>query len=241
MDLHPLRLALLLPFFSLVACGGGAPTYITAAAAPPERTITVSGTARVELTPDEACIELTLAQRDPSMPAAHRRLADGVTALLADLHPTPELRVEQGATRYEPQFESDGLGRSRLVGHVATAQVNVRVRDFARIPEVVGLASTRGLDRVSVVFYSTQLVARKTEVRRQALEAARTKATAMADTLGVSLGDVETLTEGEARTDANVVVTNYMASATTDAMPDAPVPPGSIPLTVSVGVVYRLR
>jgi len=242
MNDHPFRLGFLPPILCLAACGGGgAPTYITARAAPAERTITVSGTARVELSPDEACIELTLAQRDPSMPAAHRRLTDGVTELLADLRATPDLRVEQGVTRYEPQFESDGLGRSRLVGHLATAQVNVRVRDFARIPDVVGRAANRGLDRVSVVFYSTELVARKVAVRRQALEAARAKATAMADTLEVSLGDVVTITEGEARTNAAIEVANYAASATTDAMPDAPVPPGSIPLTVSVGVVFRLR
>jgi len=175
------------------------------------------------------------------MPAAHASLAAGVTALLGELHGDAALRVEQGAVRYAPDYDSDTLGRTHLVGYLATAQVNVRVRDFARIPDVVGHAAGHGLDRVDVVYYATDLVSRKEEVRRQALEAARTKAQAMAGTLGVSLGDVETITEGEARTNATIEVSNYVASATTDSTPSAPPVPGSIPLTISVGVVYRLR
>ncbi len=225
----------------LVGCGSAAPTYVTAHAAPTERTITVSGTARVELVPDEACIELTLASRDASMPTAHARLSAGLTALLAELRVDQALRVEQGAVRYAPNYESDGLGRSHLVGHVASAQVNVRTRDFARIPDVVGRAAARGLDRVDVVFYATDLVARKAAVRTQALEAARAKAGAMADTLGVALGDVVTISEGESSTNARIEVANYAAHAVTDSVAGAPAPPGSIPLTMSVSVVYRLR
>jgi uncharacterized protein YggE len=238
-----LRTLVLLPAMvvGLAACGSGAPTYVTAQGVPPPRTITVSGTARVELTPDEACIELTLAARDPSMPAAHTQLDAGLTALLADLGTDRTLRVERGAIRYSPDYQSDAMGRSRLVGHLASAQVNVRTRDFAKIPEVVGRAAARGLDRVDVVYYATNLVERKAEVRRLALEAARDKARTMAETLGVALGDVETIEEGDSRTNARIEVANYAVSATTDATPDAPAAPGSIPLTVSVGVVYRLE
>jgi len=236
-----LRALALLPFvLVLAACGGGTPTYISTTAQPPQRSITVSGTARVELTPDEACIELTLAARDASMPAAHTRLEAGMTALLADLRADHDLRVEQGAVRYAPDYQNDGMGRMHLVGHVATAQVNVRVRDFQKIPEVVGKAAPRGLDRVDVVFYATDLVSRKEEVRRHALEAAHAKADTMASTLGVHLGDVQTITESGASTEVNISVANYVAAATTDALPDQPPVPGSIPLTISVGVVYGL-
>ena len=42
----------------LAACS---PTYVTAQAVPPEHTITVGGTASLDVIPDEACVELTLA------------------------------------------------------------------------------------------------------------------------------------------------------------------------------------
>ena len=54
----------------------------------------------------------------------------------------------------------------------------MRTRDFAQIPDVIGRASARGLDRVNVVFYSTQVVSKKAEVRAHALEAAHEKARA---------------------------------------------------------------
>lgn len=217
-------------------------TYITAEAAPKERTITVGGSARLELVPDEACIEMTIVARDPAISKAHARLRQGVEPLLAELRKTAGLAVEQGAVRYAPEYESDGHGGpSRLVRHAATAQVNVRTHDFARIPEIVGRATEHGLDRVEVVFYSTSIVARKAEVRARALASAQEKARAMAESLGVSLGEVVTIHEGDARMSASVGVGNYLDRGSVDAAPDTPAPPGSIPLFTTVGVVYRVE
>jgi uncharacterized protein len=228
---------------SVVCVGACAPatTYVSAQSVPAEHTITVAGTARVELVPDEACVELTLAARDPSMPAAHARLTEAHDALMAELRQNGALAVENGAIQYAPEYESDGNGRSHLARHVATAQVNVRTRDFARIPDVVGRAAARGLERVEVVYYSTEIVNRRAEVRGKALDAAREKARTMAAALDTSLAEVITISEGEARTNARIEVANYLERANTDALPDAPPMPGAIPLTMSVSVVYRLK
>jgi len=218
------------------------PTYVTAEAAPRDRTITVGGSARLELLPDEACIEMIIVARDVAMPKAHARLQEGVTPLLAELRASAGLVVEQGPVRYAPEYESDGHGGpSRLVRHAATAQINVRTKDFARIPDVVGRAAARGLDRVEVVFYSTAMVASKADLRKRALEAAHDKAKAMAETLGVTLGEVVTITEGDARTSSSVGAGNYLDRGAVDAAPDAPAPPGAIPLFTNVGVVYRVK
>src|SRR5687768_1455442 len=99
--LHASPLLLCLATVVTAGCGGG-PTYVTAQPAPETRTITVSGMARVELTPDEACVELTLASRNASMPVAHRELEAGLTALLAELRADRALRIERGTTRYAP-------------------------------------------------------------------------------------------------------------------------------------------
>jgi uncharacterized protein YggE len=126
------------------------------------------------------------------------------------------------------------------VGYAATRQINVRLRDFARIPDVVGLAAAHGLDRVSVVYYSTTIVAQKAALRDKALTAARDKARSMAKTLDVSLGPVVAVTEGDAQTSAGVSANNYLARAHVDAAPDVPAPPGAIPLFMHVSVVYKL-
>ena len=198
----------LVPLCALVSgCG---PTYLSPPSIPAEHTITVGGTASLDLVPDEACVELTLAARAPTMAAAHAQIMTNGSALLSELRQRPGLVVEQGATSYASEYETDAGGRSHLARYVATIQVNVRTRDFAQIADTIGRASARGLDRVNVVYYATQLVARKAEVRAHALEAARDKARAMTATLGVGLGDVVTVVEGDSRTNANVSTSNYL-------------------------------
>lgn len=224
----------LLPLFPVL---GGCTTYVPAQSAAAEHTITVGGSASLDVVPDEACVELTLVAHDAAMPAAHGALVANDAALLAELRQRPSLVVEQGAPSYAPEYDAAG----HLARYSASSQVNVRTRDFAQIPDVIGRAAPRGLERVGVVYYSTQIVHKKAEVRASALEAARQKAHAMADALGVGLGDVFNVVEGDSRTSASVGTSNYLERAAVDKTSDVPAPPGSIPLAVDVTVVYRLR
>ncbi|HEY1957446.1 MAG TPA: SIMPL domain-containing protein [Polyangiaceae bacterium] len=219
------------------ACGT---TYVTAQSVPTEHTITVDGSASADVVPDEACIELTLAARDASMPAAHAALVAQSSALGAELRQRSELVVENGSIAYTPEYDTDA-GRARLARYVASEQVNVRVRDFGRIADVIGRGAAHGLDRVSVTYYSTKIASRKSEVRAHALEAAREKARMMTSTLGVSLGDVITIVEGDAHGNGQTGAASYLDRASVDRVPDVPAPPGAIPLAVNVSVVYRVR
>ena len=60
-------------------------TYVTAPTVPAEHTITVGGSASIDVVPDEACVELTLTTRDASMPAAHSSLAAASAELSKEL------------------------------------------------------------------------------------------------------------------------------------------------------------
>lgn len=231
----------LLSIVFLVACGGPGTTYITASTPPPPRSVSVTGTARIELAPDETCIELTLTARNEAISTSHAALMTHVDALLAALGDDESLNVERGAIRYSPGYGDHRSGQPRrIVEYIASAQVNVRTQNFDRIPTVVAEAATRGLERVDVVFYSTELVARKAALRRQALEAARDKADDMAVTLGASLGEVTSIREGGTSTNTQITMANYVASPQTDSTPSEPPQPGSIPLSISVAVVYAL-
>jgi uncharacterized protein YggE len=222
----------------LAGCAG--PTYLATPSVPAEHTITVGGSASIDVVPDEACVELTLAARDASMPAVHAALVASDDGLLGDLRGRPGLVVEQGATSYAPEYESDSTGRTHLARYAASTQVNVRMRDFAQIADVIGRAAARGLDRVSVVYYSTQIVAKKEDVRAQAVKAAHEKASAMTHALGVALGDVVTIVEGDSHSSTSTGSGNYLERVSVDKAPDVPAPPGAIPLSTSVTVVFRL-
>ena len=231
--------ALVISAVSFAGCAAPGTTYITSKTAPDEHTITVAGTARLEIVPDEACVELTLVARDAAMPVAHARLMEARGVLLAELKPMNDLAVEAGAVTYAPDYEPFASG-SRLAGYAATARVNVRTRDFDRIPDVVGRAAPRGLEGVDIVYYSTDIVKRRAELRDQALDAAREKAQAMAAVLDVSLDGVVTITEGGFRSSDNVHISSY-SRENVDVAPDVPPVPGAIPLSMTVGVVYRLK
>ena len=209
-------------------------------AVPAEHTITVAGSASLDVVPDEACVELTLTTRDAAMPVAHATLAMATAELSKELEAQRGLAVERGAVTYTPEYDVDG-GRSRLARYSASSQVNVRLRDFARIPDVIGRAAQHALDRVSVVYYSTSVASKKADVRAHALEAARDKARAMTSALGVNLGDVVTIVEGDAHANGSTGSVSYLERASVDRASDVPAPPGAVPLSVSVSVVYRLR
>jgi uncharacterized protein YggE len=224
----------------LVVLTSGCSTYVTAHSLPTERTVTVGGTASVDVVPDEACVELTLTTRDAAMPAAHASLASASAELSKELQSQSGLVVERGAVSYSPEYDVES-GRSHLARYAASNQINVRLRDFARIPDVIGRAAHHELDRVSVVYYSTTIAAKKAEVRAHALEAANDKARAMTSALGVSLGDVVTVVEGEGHANGGTGSNSYLERASVDRASDIPAPPGAVPLSVSVNVVYRLR
>ena len=210
-------------------------------AAAPVRSLRVVGTARVDLVPDEACIELTFAARDPAMTKAHAALSAEVSAFERSVDSKSGLRLEQGATRYQAEYAPIDSGR-RLSGYYASQQLNVRTKDFDRIPEVVGLAAAHGLDAVQVVYYDTAMVEQKVELREAAIRAAREKAEAMAAGFGVRLGAVRTVRESSGSSGgsfgANVNV--YAPGPEVDDV-SAPTAPGSIPLTLGVEVEFDLQ
>jgi len=226
---------------ALSACGG--PTEIVMSSKLPidSHTITVVGTARDEITPDEACVELTLAERDTSMQTAHAKLAEDQKAFAHDLSGVTGLVVEESAARYAPEYETDSTGHSHLARHVASIQINVRTHDFGQIADVLERAAARSLDRADVIYYSTEMVARKGAIRAKALDAARNKARAMAKTLDVDLGEVVTIAEGDATSPTQVGFNAYLDRGRADAAPEVPPPPGAIPLSMTVNVVYRLK
>src|SRR5690349_882693 len=111
---------------ALVLFTSACSTYVTAQPVPAEHTITVGGSASVDVVPDEACVELTLATRDASMSVAHASLASATAELSKELQSQSGLVVERGAATYTPEYDVES-GRSHLARYVASSQVNVRL------------------------------------------------------------------------------------------------------------------
>lgn len=245
----PTRVALPFSLFAALLAGC---QVAPAAATPPlvtPGTMTVVGTARLEVVPDEACVEVTFASTKPRAETAHDALRAGLDQFLAsvgELH-APRLVVEEGLVAYAPEFRVDELGNRRRSGYTARAEIHVRTKDFARVPDVIRLAVGDTLEEVRVRHYATTLPQLKTRIREMAIEAARSKARALVDGFDAELAGVQSIAEDAAdarhfgaggETNVYNVVQNF--AQVPDGVSDAPARPGAVPLTMTITVTYRL-
>lgn len=111
----------------------------------------------------------------------------------------------------------------------------VTTRDFDAGARLLDLVAEHGATDVSTELRVEDLPGLRATARRQAAEAARDKASAVADALGVSLGRVRAIQE-----DAGVGLDNSYVNAYAPAEPVAELHGESQAVTVSVAVTYEL-
>ena len=169
----------------LMMCMGGA--------ALADDTITVSGTATVQLEPDMVMITLGVEATDPVVLNAQKTVNETMAKVVAALT-GEELAIaeEDIATseyyineRYEYDYEK---GKSEMVGYEATAMLTICVREIDKAGAVIDAAMQAGANRLSGVEFMSS---NQTEARDQALTIAvqdgMRKAKVIAAAAGVEL------------------------------------------------------
>ena len=147
----------------LVLCMGGA--------ALADDTITVSGTATVQLEPDMVMIMLGVEAIDPVVLNAQKAVNEATAKILEALT-GEELAIaeEDIATaeyyineRHEYNYDT---GKSEMIGYEATAMLSICVRDLEKAGAVIDAAMQAGANRLSGVEFMSS---NQTEARDQAL------------------------------------------------------------------------
>jgi hypothetical protein len=158
------------------------------------RTISVSGQGYATVTPDMARLSLSVAERDPSLAAAQRAVADvteRVLALLDELGVGRQHIDTTGAT-VQPNYRWNRQAeKQELVGYIAERRIDIEIHDLDMLGKVVEGSVNAGVNRVSPpALDSTE----RRNVYREALAAAaadaRDNAGVLADSLGMTLGPV---------------------------------------------------
>ncbi len=214
--------------------------------APPVREVSVSGTARINVAPDEATIHLTFEATATGMKKSHTTSANAVqafkTAVLALGLPPDAL--ELCSTTDNPNYRWDSS--NRVVSYTSATLLNVKTPDFERVADIVDLAVASGVTAVDVDYHSTKMPEHKKHARELALAAARDKAEQLATGSGAKVGPVLTVSEGGASTSrgysfgnafGNVAQTELSESV--DA--DGAIAPGTTPLELTVTATYVLE
>jgi len=252
---HHVTAAVVAGVTTVVALAAGAGTGPAAATTPPdstepapavapvengpERTIVVNGHGAVSVPPDLATVWMGVQTTAPTSQEAMDALAEKSNALIATLTGVGIAAedLQTSGLNLWPQYGADG---TRIEGYQASTNVTVKVRDVARVGEVIDAASGfvgNELTLGGISFSAVDPEAVLQDARIAAIDNARIRAEQYADAAGVTVGEVVRIVEASA-SDPSIFRGMEMAAA--DEAGSVAVEPGQQELTVDVTVVFAM-
>ncbi|RYG23848.1 DUF541 domain-containing protein [bacterium] len=208
--------------------------------------VTVSGTAESKAAPDLATIRIgvqTSAKTAKEAQTANNEKANKIIEAALKIVPDRKAFQTSDLSLYPQQAVSPintgdggGLGQPRVVGYMASNILTVRLEDVTKIGPLVDAVTTAGATNIdSIAFGLKDDKAARRQTLRDAVRDARDKAEALAEGLGLRLGDVYSIEEG-----GGVRVMPYRMESMAMAKMDTPVMPGQVSLSGNVTVRFRL-
>lgn len=220
--------------------------------------ITVSGTAEVQVAPDEAVFSIEVTKTNKDLQVAKRLNDESVGKILEltrrfSISPqhvqTTQIAVDM---KYDSirdvrtrvvSDDGDEIGRRVFRGFEVSKSVTVKLTDLSRFEEFFAEVLQTGVTAVnSVKFETSKLRENKDKAREMAMKAAKEKATALAAAVGQSIGRAIKITEGNpGRQFGNY--SNSNAMGTTGSFTESLVTfaPGAITIEAQVTVSFLLN
>jgi len=226
----------------LTACGPLTPSTINVQPQPPQRTITVTGTGKVTLTPDIAYISIGVHAQNASAKdavAENNTQAQAVIDIIKGFDVAAEDIQTTNFSIY-PQQQYDNNGKLTGILYMVDNTVYVTVRDLTKLGDLLDATVSAGANTISGITFD---VADKTDALSQACLAAVADAKKQADELtgatGVKLGDVQTVSYYDST--PPVTIQYSRAEAPMAAGSSVPVQSGSMQVITTVTIVYEIQ
>lgn len=228
------------------ALGPSSARAVDPATTPPEHTISVSATGRVEVSPDVADVRVGVALQRPTATAARDAAAAAMAKVVAALKSggVADRDIQTGYLSLQPVYDYSKNGAApTLTGYQVSNSVTATVRDISSVAGVVDAAVTAGATTIDGITFRVDDPTKAEDLARsKAMTDARRRADALAAAAGVSITGVAQVTESGAATPP---VYYQAAGAAKDlAAPAAiptPVQPGTTEVTLNVSVTYTIR
>jgi uncharacterized protein YggE len=219
------------------------------------RSVNVSGTAVVNVTPDRALIQLGV-QSNGTTPSEVKYLntqaiEDVIEAIKSLGIAAKDIRTDHYIVK--PLY--DNYNSLYIKGYRIDNLVAVTLRDVDKISELIVVALEAGANEVvDVELYTSELRKYRDQARDMAMQAASEKAQALADTAGVDTGCVLTINENTwsyyngwwSRQQQNLWVQNAVQNITPTSGPagtshEGPVSLGQISIRAEVNASFGLQ
>jgi uncharacterized protein len=202
-----------------------------------DKLVTVTGEATVSVAPDTAMIRIGVTSQGKTARAASLANAKQMTAVLAAIRASgvADRDVQTTQLSLQPQYETDKGNTPQLTGFRATNQLNVKIRDINKLPDLLDHAIGAGANEMSgIEFVVSERSKLLDQARDDAIVDARRKAELYAKAAGAKVGPVVSITEeGSSPPPQPYKALRAGAAA-------IPVAPGELTLRAAVTVSYEL-
>lgn len=202
--------------------------------------LTVTGEGEARVAPDMATIQLGVTTQAASAAEAMRQNATRQTAVIAALAGAgvEGADVQTSGLNLNPLMDYAEGRAPAVTGYQASNMVSVRVRDVARLGEVLDAIVAAGANEINGIgFTRDDSTASEDEARRAAVEDARHKAEILAEAAGLTLGPVLTLRDTPAMEGPRPMMMEARAAA--DAA-KVPIAAGEVAMTATVEMQFAL-
>ena len=222
----------------LTACG---PSTITVQPQPIQRTITVTGSGKITLTPDIAYISIGVQTQDASAAVATTENNTKAQAIIAAIKGFNVADKDIQTTNFNiyPQQQYDDHNNITGVTYVVDNTVYITIRDLSTLGDLLDATVRAGANNINSIQFD---VADKSEALSQARLAAVADAHKQADELttasGASLGEVQTISYYDTSAPIDV---SFAKADSLVTLPSVPVQAGSMQITTIVTIVYELK
>jgi uncharacterized protein YggE len=206
-------------------------------------TISVSGTGKVTVEPDEAVVQISILTEGDDAEFVQRQNADIMEDVLEELkaYGISEDDIETEYYYLYPMTSWDYYtDESEIYGYRLTHTLSItttEIKDTGKIVDIAVGAGANDVDRVNFQLSEEAMEKAYAEALEKASASAKSKAKSIADGMGVRLGKVETVTESSA------YASPYRALGIESVMADlAPttISPSDGEVNAYVSVVYKI-
>jgi uncharacterized protein YggE len=238
--LRPLLLATALTL-SAIAMTASAQSHVAAYAPIDGTMLSVSAQAEARRVPDVATISAGVVTQAADANAAMRANATQMDKVMAAIHAAgiAERDIQTSGVNLNPQYKYVDNQAPAITGYQASNTVNLKVRDIAKLGEVLDALVASGANQVNgPSFEIDQPEVAYDEARRGALEKAQARAAMYAKTLGLRVRRIVSISEGGGFQPPMPMPMMAMARGKAEA--DTAVSPGETTLTANLDVVFEL-
>jgi uncharacterized protein len=205
----------------------------------PRRAITVTASGTVAVVPDQARLSSGVTSEGDTAREALTANTAAMGKVIGELKSAgiDAKDIQTSSFRVEPKYTRPAEGQAPTIdGYSVTNDVQVLVRDLDKLGEILDRLVTAGANQSSgLSFEVSKAETALDEARKQAVANARRRAELYATAAGASVGEVLTITEGEAFAPPRPVFARAMKAEA------VPVERGTETLEASVTITWALK